>query len=1257
MEFDHSTETISPDDTVPIITIGGTGGLKLPVGTTLDRPTGMDAGVIRLNGTAVEYTSGPDTWSTLLDTNEATTLIDGAVALSAMSIGAITWDMTGFPNRTDTTISVDEATRTVTLAPANAAAEVYYRGVNIPITNTLTYTFADTYGGHYISLDPNTQMLYDEGANGSIRTSILVMYVFWDDVNNKVLIFGDERHGSSRDVEWHYAQHRNLGSVWRSGGGLTYTLSDASAVSLALGNITTADEDLEHAIVDTATPTAQYEQTLSPDANLPILYLSGNANKYVQRAPTTLPWYPNGTGGTYYNNYTGGSWTLSSVPDGSYVVYWLVATNDTIYPIKLVLGRSYHSSLADAVSETFTAYNLPLAECVPLYQITLQHSLLFLGNTCGVKIASVRTISSRETVASDAFVAENHGNLTGRTAADQHPISAITDLQATLDGKMTAIAVTVSTAAVTAAKTTDVAVTFTDGVEYRVLFTNGNSASSLTINGVPIQLGTTAVTAASFTFGANVVVPMVYSSTLNALQLMGSYRNSSFDTQIASTVATGTAPLSVASTTAVTNLNADYVDGLHGAQLLRSDQSGTMSGTLTLNNLIFANPGIGNSTTLTFTKTNDTASIKVTEVTADVTEYAFMMGDNPQTADKYYWEMSSWTGPHADWRPLSFSALQSDIVAQQINMRGRIQVNETPFYMNGSTYNAYGAYNSAPAITIDVSGFNLTYRREIILQVNASLNVDVYVDQGVGNVIAGTATPSSTFTPSGSPQATSANVLVTITPAGLVSGMRWQFSVYPANGIYTNLGNKFWHQGNDGTGSGLDADLFHGLSASSYQLALQSGTNIKTINGSSILGSGNLDIAVGTAAGLPIITATGGVLSAGSFGTGAGTFCQGNDSRLSDTRTTPNALTLKFNSGTTEGTDQYTFNGSATKTVNIVAGANITLTEVAGQVTIAATGGGGTPGGTTGEIQYNAGGTFAGAANVEIDNNDIIIRANAAPVSPPSDAVKLFGKQFGGSGGRAMVAAVGPSGMDYVLQPALWRQGIAIWRPPGNATTVPGVFGFNAPTAVGTATARNVATTNALTRAKRLGYVSTTTAGALSGHYSAQAQFTVGTGTSVGGFLYSCRFGVSDATVQTAARHFVGLTSSVAAPANVDPATLTNAIGIGKNAADTNWFIYYGGSVAQTRINLGVNFPVNNTDIIDITLWSPPNQNGVIYYHVTRITAAGNFDASGVLGPGTAGTTLPANTTLIAHRAWRTNNTVPVAVGIDVISVYIETDW
>jgi hypothetical protein len=45
------------------------------------------------------------------------------------------------------------------------------------------------------------------------------------------------------------------------------------------------------------------------------------------------------------------------------------------------------------------------------------------------------------------------------------------------------------------------------------------------------------------------------------------------------------------------------------------------------------------------------------------------------------------------------------------------------------------------------------------------------------------------------------------------------------------------------------------------------------------------DVVLGESSGVPLITGAGGVLQAGSFGTSSGTFCEGDDSRLSDART------------------------------------------------------------------------------------------------------------------------------------------------------------------------------------------------------------------------------------------------------------------------------------------------------------------------------------------------------------------------------------
>lgn len=160
-------------------------------------------------------------------------------------------------------------------------------------------------------------------------------------------------------------------------------------------------------------------------------------------------------------------------------------------------------------------------------------------------------------------------------------------------------------------------------------------------------------------------------------------------------------------------------------------------------------------------------------------------------------------------------------------------------------------------------------------------------------------------------------------------------------------------------------------------------------------GANNYSLPVATASVLGgVKTSTGITNSSGTisvaYGTAAGTACQGNDSRLSNSRpasdvsawakasTKPtyawteitskpswigsskptytasevgalasggtavnaskvaNSFIFKVAGGSTEGTNLYTFNGSAAKTINVVAGSNVTLTPTSGQLSISA---------------------------------------------------------------------------------------------------------------------------------------------------------------------------------------------------------------------------------------------------------------------------------------------------------------------------------
>jgi len=292
-------------------------------------------------------------------------------------------------------------------------------------------------------------------------------------------------------------------------------------------------------------------------------------------------------------------------------------------------------------------------------------------------------------------------------------------------------------------------------------------------------------------------------------------------------------------------------------------------------------------------------------------------------------------------------------------------------------------------------------------------------------------------------------------------------------------------------------------------------------------------------------------------------------------------------------------------------------------------------------------------AEFYINNGTVFTPTTTTTPTPTAGGSYLFVKN---NGGRLMYGQMGPSGVDYTFQPSMYANKIGYWNPPGNATTVPGVFGMAALTATGTATTRTVATTRFFTRLRRVGTVSAATAAALTGYRGTSAQFTLGDGTGLGGFYYVIRFGISDAATVVGARMFIGLRNITTAPANAEPSTLTNCIGIGHGAANNNLFIYYGGSAAQAPIDLGINFPANtlSVDVYELALFASPSSNNSVGYRVERLNTG--TVATGTL-TGTAGTALPLSTTLLVNNDFRTNNATALAVGVDYVSIYFETDF
>lgn len=279
--------------------------------------------------------------------------------------------------------------------------------------------------------------------------------------------------------------------------------------------------------------------------------------------------------------------------------------------------------------------------------------------------------------------------------------------------------------------------------------------------------------------------------------------------------------------------------------------------------------------------------------------------------------------------------------------------------------------------------------------------------------------------------------------------------------------------------------------------------------------------------------------------------------------------------------------------------------------------------------------------------NVILLDEQTVEPTPPIAGSKVYSKSIGG---RLMVKTVGPSGLDYTFQSHIGRNKTMLWQANGNATSLT-VIG-QAVTAQGTATTRNVANTNFFTWMRRLGYVSNSGAGSTCGIRSTALQYGRGNLPRVGGFHFMARFGISDASAVAGARTFVGLCSSTGVLTNADPSFFLNVIGLGNDSADTNMqIIHNDGSGVASKINLGASFPANtrNTDMYELVLFCAPNGSSV-GYKVTNMTTGAEVD-------GELTTNIPLNTQLLAWQLWRSNNGTALAVGIDIVSVYMENDY
>lgn len=265
------------------------------------------------------------------------------------------------------------------------------------------------------------------------------------------------------------------------------------------------------------------------------------------------------------------------------------------------------------------------------------------------------------------------------------------------------------------------------------------------------------------------------------------------------------------------------------------------------------------------------------------------------------------------------------------------------------------------------------------------------------------------------------------------------------------------------------------------------------------------------------------------------------------------------------------------------------------------------------------------------------------------DGTELVHVVQGGNSRKATTAAIaalaggggsvdGIEGSESVLR-YQYANGVA------GSTTVVGLAISNQ----GSAGAPAVTSTNRLSNAYRHTRATAGTAGSEAG-LRLSSQFA----RRDAGFTYEFRGGIE--TLTAGMRLLIGLRASTAFPGNVDPSSLTNVIGFGRDTADTNiQLIHNDASGTATKADTGIALAAG--DELYVRIHCDPNGD----YEVTlkKFGAANLTNTPDVGGTYTAtvSTDIPAASTLLAFLHWINNAATAAAASIAFTRESIRTPF
>ena len=334
------------------------------------------------------WTSNPMNVATALDQLALRTTSIESNSTNISEILTNTKEPTGFINRTDSTTSFVDGTRIFSISPVASSFSFYIKGVKYTKNTTQNLTIPSNAGNHYIYFNASGNLESTQVFSSSIiEEYAFVAVIYWNSDINLHTYFAEERHGITMDGSTHSYLHTTFGSRYLSGLALQNFTADGNGSLDAHAQFTAdagsiRDEDI------LLTSLAQTQ--------IPILYRQGQL--WRKKAADAFPVIYSGTAGYTgangrlpYNQYVAGTWQLTQVSSGNYVLVHFFATNDKENPIVGIQGIAEYNNApqakAAASSEITSLTGLPFAEFVAIGTVLFQTNAY--TNTPDARVVSV----------------------------------------------------------------------------------------------------------------------------------------------------------------------------------------------------------------------------------------------------------------------------------------------------------------------------------------------------------------------------------------------------------------------------------------------------------------------------------------------------------------------------------------------------------------------------------------------------------------------------------------------------------------------------------------------------------------------------------------------------------------------------------------------------------------------------------------------------------------------------------------------------